>query len=57
MRGTGASNTDSELYGNGGIGSLHRQGNTGIGGGSQSLAVRQAERREKEKAVLKEVEI
>lgn len=63
LRGTGASNTDSELYGNGGgIQPLHarpgQQSNIGIGSrnASISLAQRQQERRDKEKAVLKEVE-
>lgn len=61
MRGqTGASNTDSELYGNG-ASSIHaRPGPTGIGAGSRnvslSLAQRQQERKEKEKQILKEVE-
>ena len=50
-------NTDSELY----APSIHaRPGPTAIGSGSRnasiSLAQRQQERREKEKAVLKEVE-
>jgi hypothetical protein len=53
----GIANTDSELY----APSIHaRQGPTAIGSGSRnasiSLAQRQLERREKEKAVLKEVE-
>jgi hypothetical protein len=54
---TGVANTDSELY----APSIHaRQGPTAIGSGSRnapvSLQQRQQERREKEKAVLKEVE-
>ena len=53
----GIANTDSELY----APSIHaRQGPTAIGSGSRNasigLAQRQLERREKEKAVLKEVE-
>lgn len=55
--GATAANTDSELY----APSIHaRNGPTAIGSGSRnvsiSLAQRQQERREKEKAVLKEVE-
>ena len=40
MRGTGASNTDSELYGNaGGLTSIHaRPGPTGIGQGSHNAS-------------------
>jgi len=59
--GGNTANTDSELYG-GKSTALHvRQGaNSGIGSGSRnvsvSLAQRQQERRDKERAVLKEVE-
>jgi hypothetical protein len=54
---TGVANTDSELY----APSIHaRQGPTAIGSGTRNVPVslqqRQQERREKEKAVLKEVE-